>query len=371
MNTNIFRLVTSEIMYHKIQSLLIICSVALGIFAIFTLNSIGTGIKERVSSRIGELGADLAYVFPTSQGLTGAGGAFSDSDLAKIESIPGIIKVCGSKFNIDTLKGKTVWPIALSESCYQWIGEKGAFKIAKGRWGVAVGYLIWNDLKLDIGDTIELKNKKFRITGLVESVGSEQDDEQIYFTIKDYDELYGNVDYYFAFVQFSGDSETFAKNLENKFRNRNVQVMTSDQMLSQLGGIMDTLNIAVLGVAFISLLVGGITIANTVYATIKRRTREIGMLKAVGARNDDILLLFLSESLILSFLGGIFGITSGYTVAWIITILIERFVKFSPSTDPVIVFGSLLIAVLIGPIAAIVPALYAARLPPTEALRYE
>lgn len=370
--THLFRLAFSEIVFHKIQSLLIVGAIALGIFAIFTLNSIGTGIKEEMSKHLQQFGADVAYVFPSSQGMTGVGGYFDSNDVQQMRSITGVERVCPAIVSIERLWDHDgVWITALPDDCFKWLEDKEFYTFHEGGWGAAVGKVIWDEYEVEMNQQFEIKGKKFRVTGLLNGVGNEQDDTSVYLDLKDAEEIYGKNQYYVFFVEFSGEPDAFAEAVKNKFRNRNIQVINFEQFMQQMGGIFNTLNFAVLGVAFISLLVGGITIANTVYSTIKRRTREIGMLKAVGAKDSDVLWLFLFESTILSFLGGVVGVSVGYLTALLVTKLIERFVVFQPSTNPVIVFGSIAVALFIGPIAALVPSKYAAKLQPTEALRYE
>lgn len=368
---DLLRLSLAEIWYHKIQSLLILGSVAIGIFAIFALNSVGTGIKETMFGYMDRFGTDLAMLFPSSQGYIGAGTYFSDADVKTIKSLPGVKNTCSAIIGVEDLKGEFAFVHGFPPDCYEWLEDKGLWELDKGSWGVAMGSILWNDLNLDVGETIEIKDQKFRITGLMKPVGGEDDDRTIYMFTEDAEKLYGKDKYYTMFVQFSGDPDTFADMVTNKFKDRNVQVMTLEQLFNQMLGIMDTINVAVLGVAFISLLVGGITISNTVYATIKRRTREIGMYKAVGAKNNEILVLFLMESAILSGAGGILGIGIGYLTARLIAYAIQRSILFTPSSDPALILGSFAIALLVGPISALIPAMYAARLNPTEALRYE
>jgi putative ABC transport system permease protein len=366
---DLLRLAISEISFHKIQSLLIIASVAVGIFAIFTLNSIGIGLKEEFTEITGKLGADVAIVF--SGDLYSFESSFTNQDLDRLRSIPAIVDAYPVAFNIDTIESRMFWIAGMSLETYEFVEETGLYTLESGHFGVVAGAVLAEDLELEVNSIVEVADKKFRISGILKSVGNEQDDSTLYLTLEDFDRLYGESDYYMLFVRFAGEPENLEQAVDNKFRDKDVQVQTYEQLMEQITGMLDTLNIALTGVALISLIVGAITIANTVYATIKRRTREVGMLKAVGAEDDEVMWIFLFEIMILSLLGGIIGILSGYGVALLITEAIKRFVAFQPSTDPVLVFGSLLVALLVGPLSALIPALYAARLSPTEALRYE
>jgi putative ABC transport system permease protein len=368
---DLIRLAISEILYHKIQSILIIGCVAIGIFAIFTLNSVGTGIKNSFNEVVAKLGTDVALVLPTSSMLVGIGSYFDEQDVRDIESIPGVVDTCPIVINLEDVGGKSYWIAGASRDCYEWMQDHGVIDLEEGRFGVAAGKIVKKELDLELNEIIEIKGERFRVTGLLKTVGNEQDDSTIYIDLDDMESLYGEKKYYTVALQFSGETENLVQAVENKFKNRDVQVLTSDQLSGQISGLLDTVNLSILGVAFISLIIGAITIANTVYATIKRRTREVGMLKAVGAEDNEVMWLFLFETMFLSLIGGIVGIVSGYLSALQIAELLKDLVLFKPSADASMVVASLLIAISIGPISAIFPALYAARLSPKDALGYE
>lgn len=366
---DIFRLSLSEIRFHKIQSMLIVASVAVGVFAVFALNSVGSGLKEQFTKYTDMMGSDIALMSPGS--FTTFGSTLSDQDIRIAKTIPSIVRVCPFMMNVETIEGNSYGVRATEPECYQYMEDRGIYQLAKGSFGAVAGYSMADQLKLDINSVVKIAGKKFRVTGILKQVGSQDDDTGFYIYIRDMQNLYGKNQYPMAFVQFVGDPSDLEQAVKNKFRSRDIQVVSYQQLIGQVVGLLDTLDIALTGVAFISLLVGGITIANTVYATIRRRTREIGMLKAIGAKDDEVMWVFLSETLMLSTFGGVVGILVGYSVASLIAQALSGFLLFSPSLSPTIVFGSLLVAVLIGPVSALVPALHAAKLPPTEALRYE
>jgi len=139
------------------------------------------------------------------------------------------------------------------------------------------------------------------------------------------------------------------------------------QLLTTVGGVSDLLTLLLAGIASISLLVGGIGIMNIMLVSVRERTREIGIRKAIGARGRDILAQFLVEALVLSVLGGVFGIILGVAVSALIGTLAGWGFVFSPVTPVVAVLFSLLVGVVFG----VWPARQAARLDPIVALRYE
>lgn len=136
---------------------------------------------------------------------------------------------------------------------------------------------------------------------------------------------------------------------------------------SELKNILETLNVFILFVAGISLFVGGIGVMNIMLVSVTERIKEIGIRKAIGAQNKDILFQFLTESIILSLVGGGLGIITG----WILSYIIGHFINITPIVSPTIVLISVIISTLIGLIFGVYPAKQASMLNPIDALRNE
>mgnify|MGYP000268169986 CR=1 FL=1 len=138
--------------------------------------------------------------------------------------------------------------------------------------------------------------------------------------------------------------------------------------------IFNIVQAVLVGIASISLLVGGIGIMNTMYTAVLERTKEIGTMKAIGARNSHILLLFLIESGLLGLVGGIIGVMIGVGLAkgaeYGAGIVLGNDL-LRASLNPVIIFGALAFSFLIGSLSGIAPAYQASKLKPVDALRWE
>ncbi|WP_135821724.1 ABC transporter permease [Halostella litorea] len=144
-------------------------------------------------------------------------------------------------------------------------------------------------------------------------------------------------------------------------------LQTSEELLDQLRTVLDQLTAFVTGIAVISLLVGAIGIANIMLVSVTERTREIGIMKAVGARNRDVLTLFLTEAVILGVLGAVGGVLLGAAGGWAVTEYADL-----PLSYPFEWFGiAVAVGILVGVAAGLYPAWRAARTDPIEALRYE
>ena len=178
------------------------------------------------------------------------------------------------------------------------------------------------------------------------------------------------------------DPEEVAKDIERKLRKfrdekegeETFSVQTSEQLLESFSNIFGIVQAVLVGIAAISLLVGGIGIMNTMYTAVLERTKEIGTMKAVGARNSDILLIFLFESGLLGLVGGgigiMIGVGLGKSAEYIATMALgtDLLQAYFPWY---LILGALMFSFCIGALSGIFPAMQAAKLKPADALRYE
>ncbi|MEM4222276.1 MAG: ABC transporter permease, partial [archaeon] len=284
--------------------------------------------------------------------------------------------------------------------------EISTIKIVEGREltkadkaAVVLGYRVAKEIfskKIPIGSEIKIGNKSFKVVGIFErtggSIGSMMYDNSIFMT----SEQARNVmttplkQNEFSLIQIkvdeTKDPDVVGEKVAEKLRslhhvsekNQDFTVITPSYIQNTVSSIMLLLNVFLLGIASISLLVGAIGIANTMYASVLERTKEIGTLKAIGASSSDILKIFVFESAFLGIIGGIVGIFAGFIASGILgenwgmmQIAAGRTQTYGPIITPELLIIALIISVFTAVVAGALPAKKAASLEPVEALRYE
>jgi putative ABC transport system permease protein len=252
---------------------------------------------------------------------------------------------------------------------------------------VVLGYEIANPKDQDeplfeIGDRITLKvmvegeekEMTFRVIGVMEKMGglagmSSDEDNSLFMPIRTCQQLYdtkGEFQFLAAQVKDSEKLlETVAK-IEEMYDN-DITVMSSESMQEMIGDILGLIEAVLGGVAAISLVVAGVGIINTMTISVMERTKEIGILKAIGAKSIDVLILFITEAIITGLIGGILGVGFGFTLGKII----GRLIDMPVSTSLYLGLGVVIFAIFTTVISGLYPAFRASNLHPVEALRSE
>jgi len=225
---------------------------------------------------------------------------------------------------------------------------------------------------------------EFKVVTILSSLGDPTNDKSVYMFMHDFEKISNKTDIDEIIVQIDPgvDIKDVAARTEKKLRSsrgetektQTFQVSTPEELLATIGTILNIITAFLIGVAAISLLVGAIGIANTMYTSVLERTKEIGVMKAVGAQNKDILMIFLIESGLLGFMGGVVGVVLGIlaskTIAYIATVQFGT--NLLRSVVPIwLVLGCLAFAFLIGALSGTIPAYQASKTKPVDALRYE
>jgi putative ABC transport system permease protein len=241
------------------------------------------------------------------------------------------------------------------------------------------------DAQVKVGDKIEIEGKKFRVVGSVSEIGNPQDDANVYLTFDAALDLFelseDELDFIYATASKGEEPSVVGERIKKKLRklhdleegDEDFTVSTAEDYMETFGIVLTVVQIVLIGIAAISLLVGGVNIANTMYTSVLERTNEIGIMKAIGAKNSDVFLLFLIESGILGLVGGIAGIAAGIGLSKLVAFgAASAGWTFIQTLFPwYLTFGALLFSFAVGAIAGTLPARQASKLKPVDALRYE
>lgn len=398
-------LAVKNIRHRKRRSWLTIIGIFIGVAAVVALVSLGQGLQQSVDREFQRIGADKVFVQP-GQGFGGGPGGGSaatltDDDLRVVESTIGVEKAAGilmrsTRVTVGRESGfaqvvgmPTETGSSLIKTSLNIEAEEGRFIRSTDRSNVIVGSEAVDSFERDIGlrSKVEIEGKGFRVVGILEPSGDPAIDMSFIMPIDEARELLDTDSRTETFDQIVAQTQPgitvdeLKADIERELRNdrgvdegeEDFTVSTAQDLVDSVSGILGLINAVVVGIASISLLVGGVGIMNTIYTAVTERTREIDVMKAIGARNSHIMTLFLIESGMLGFIGGLVGVGVGVGLAQIGA----RFARQASSLNlvasmsPTLIVGSLLFAFIAGAISGIMPARKAAKMNPADALRYE
>ena len=399
----LFTIALRNLFTRRKRSFLTIIGIFIGITAVVALISLGKGMEEAILGQFERMGSDVITVIALSGGAATPMASLisptplTDKDAKLIESINGVERVSrwalmpdavfidGERVdtfvtgvdpeNIDLLIGETKWKIIAGRNL-----EKG------DKYRAIMGYDFYSGFgvpKLEIYDKI--RGHEFRVVGFIAKVGNRQDDRSIIIPLDTMREMYGmedRISLIYIKVMDGYDVDEGAERIREELRDKRnekeghetFQVSTAKELLEIVGRVLAIVQAVLVGIAAISLLVGGVGIMNTMYTSTLERTKDIGIMKAVGARKRDILLIFLFESGLLGLLGGVIGVIAGLFLAKVVEIGAAAYYGFElikASYNPFLIGGALLFSFFVGAVAGFIPAKNAAELDPVEALRYE
>jgi len=392
---------------NKLRSGLTILGIVIGVAAVIAMISIGRGAQDTITGSIQGIGTNLLFVFRggsedvrNPQPVT-LGDAEAMADKFQAPSVEGVAPILqgnakvtfGKESHLTQVSGVTpdyssVRNIKVTEGEFitedQILGQASVALI-----GPDTANKLFGRKEGVVGETIRIEGQPFRVTGVLESKGgssfSNQDDRVLIPLTTAQSRLLrrstrDRVD--LIMVQaINAQSVPLANDeISEILRNRHrtaigaddFTVFTQQDFLDTAKTITQVLTIFLGGIAAISLLVGGIGIMNIMLVSVTERTREIGLRKALGARRIDILIQFLTESSVLSLLGGVIGIALGWTISYIVgRIAAANQAAINPSMGLDIVLIATLFSTAVGLFFGLYPANRAASLEPVEALRYE
>ena len=395
-----FSLSFNNLKRRKLRSWLTMIGIFIGIAAVVALISLGQGLQASIEKQFEALGTDKITITP--KGMFGGmpSNPLTENDLKVVENVPGVdiatayvlesLNVEYRSQNKNTIiygVDPDKYPKLFSQT---YTIESGRDFKAGDKTKIVLGWNAANkdfDKNIIVGNKIKIGEESFEVIGILKKTGSPSDDSAIIMPIDSLREITGNkedVSGIFARVKAGEDVNKVAADIEKQLKkergeklsekSQTFDVLTAEQLLNSFGDILSVVQAVLVGIAAISLLVGGIGIANTMYTSVLERTKEIGTMKAVGAKNSDILILFLIESGMLGLIGGLIGIGIGIGLSKIAEYIAAMQLGsnlLQASIDPVLIIGALVFSFLIGAVSGVFPAMQASKLKPVDALRYE
>lgn len=398
-----FLLVFRNFTRRKLRGWLTILGILIGIAAVVALISISQGLENAIKEQFETMGTNKIMIMPGA-GMMGMGFGETTSkimqdDFETIKDVSGVDMLAGyvySNMQIkykDEIKYALVIGVPLDES-RKLFEEMEGFEIEKGNfikkgYEANIGWLLAEDTffekKVLLRDKIFLDNEEFKVTGTIKRIGNRQDDSQIYIPLETARELFGKeeeFDMLLVQIKQGYDVDKVSDKIKQELRDlrdeeegaETFQVTTFEQMLEKVGTILGIVRVILIAIAAISLLVGGIGVMNTMYTGVLERTREIGIMKAIGARNSDIMAIFLIESGFYGLIGGVAGVILGFGLSKTAEIIASHYLGttlIKASFAWWLILGALGFSFIIGCISGVAPARQASKLKPVDALRYE
>jgi len=418
-----FQLALNTLVHSKLRSWLTIIGIVIGIGAVVSIVSISEGAQKQLEERLGTLGADILTVSAGASRATGPiggfGGGFGErrttggknltkKDVLVLKSIENVKYVMGevsgqedmtylSKTASVSITGvdASVWKDITTEKI-----DSGRFLIQGDSFAVVLG----GNIKSVFGKDIPLNNKviingkSFNVVGILQSGSSSEMGRggrvTVYMPLeiarialdKEGEEDLSSISVKIGDVSISDETVSLITSRLMLSRGvlyankKDFSVSSPKAMQETMQATMNTMGLFLAAIAAISLLVGGIGIANTMFTSVLEKTREIGIMKAIGTKNKDILAIFLLNSGMIGLVGGLGGVILGVFGAGLIGYWgssssttsggMGRMFGSTAITPELLIFA-LAFSVIIGMIAGAIPAYRASKLKPVDALRYE
>ncbi len=359
---------------RKVRTGLTITGIALGIFALVVMGAMSENFNQTFEKSM-SLTSESIRVFPE---IGMFGGGLTTGKVAEVKRVPGVRDAYGlimTSFEEGhgSMGGKQVMGVPPEKSKLAVNPVKlqsGRFLQPGDKYLTVVGTSIAGEFDLQVGSKIEIHDKNFTVVGILEYTGSFFDSVAT-IPLETAQDLYNfdnSISYIFAIAQDGVDEDLLAKRIE--FSVKGTSTISPSELREQASQSLLIFSVITISSALLAAIIGGLSVMNTMLMSVIERTREFGILKAMGAETKDILLMTLGEAAIMGVAGGLFGIGLGSALtyalnSWLLTKGIILFL-----ITPRLIVVAMLFATLIGMVSGLYPAYRAAKMSPMEALRH-
>ena len=359
---------------RKVRTGLTIMGIALGIFALVVMGAMSENFNQTFEKSM-SLTSESIRVFPE---IGVFGGGLTTGKVAEVKRVPGVKDAYGLIMTAfeeghATMGGKQVMGIPPEKSKLAVNPVKlqsGRFLQPGDKYLTVVGTSIAGEFDLQVGSKIEIHDKNFTVVGILEYTGSFFDSVAT-IPLETAQDLYNfdnSLSTIFAIAQEGVDEDLLAKRIE--FSVKGTSTISPSELREQASQSLLIFSVITISSALLAAIIGGLSVMNTMLMSVIERTREFGILKAMGAETKDILMMTLGEAAIMGVAGGLLGLGlgSGLTYALNSWLSAKGIVLFL--ITPRLIVVAMLFATLIGMVSGLYPAYRAAKMSPMEALRH-
>lgn len=408
-NSTYLKMGLNMLLHSKLRSWLTIIGIVIGVGSVIGIVSLGDAMQANVQSKLADLDLTKITIIPGytkassnvhgppgMDGGTSTDAELTDDDIDALQGMEGIQYIEGEISGSEEVKysGETATLSITGVDPQVWKymttlkTQSGRLLEPADKYVAVIGSNIASDTydhDIGVNQVIMINNKSVRVVGVLEEKGM-GDDSKIYMPIDGAVDLIEDAeeDVYDSITvkarsenQVDGLIEDIEKRLMISRHiiqedDRDFSVMASKSMAESVTEMMSSMTLFLGAIAAVSLLVGSVGIANTMFTSVLEKTKEIGTMKAIGAKNRDILMIFLFNSAMVGLVGGILGIMLGWIVsAGLQAMMGSDMAGGGVGVSPLLMIEGLVLAVVIGIISGVVPAYRASKLKPVDALRYE